>query len=39
MSNFNYTFDELFNPCLQAFHNLGGSGSNNEIEEQVITIL
>lgn len=36
---FNYKFDELFNPVLKALKNLGGSGSNQEIEDQVITIL
>ena len=36
---FNYSFDELFNPVLKALKNLGGSGSNQEIEEQVISIM
>jgi restriction system protein len=36
---FNYKYDDLFNPTLQALHNLGGSGSIEEIEEQVSTLL
>lgn len=36
---FNYKYDDLFNPTLAALHNLGGSGSVEEIEEQVATIL
>jgi len=36
---FKYKYDELFNPVLQALHKLGGSGSNNEIEEAVIELL
>lgn len=36
---FKYKYDELFNPVLQALHKLGGSGTNGEIEEQVILIL
>ncbi|MFW8591252.1 restriction endonuclease [Glaciecola sp. 2405UD65-10] len=39
MEFFKYKYDELFNPVLQALHKLGGSGSNNEIEEAVIEIL
>ena len=39
MSEFKYQFDDLFNPVLEALHNLGGSGTNQEIEEEVITIL
>jgi len=39
MKEFNYTFDDLFNPTLQALHNLSGSGSNAEIEEEVIKIM
>ena len=30
-----YKYDDLFNPTLTALHNLGGSGSIEEIEEQV----
>lgn len=33
------TYDDLFNPVLQALHNLGGSGSNSEIDEKVAEIL
>ena len=36
---FKYKYDELFNPVLQALHKLGGSGTNNEIEEAVIELL
>jgi len=32
---FKYKYDDLFNPTLTALHNLGGSGSIEEIEEQV----
>ena len=39
MSNFEYKFDELFTPVLQALHTLGGSGTNDEIIEKVIGIL
>jgi restriction system protein len=37
--NFKYKYDELFNPTLTALYNLGGSGSVEELEEQVATIL
>ncbi|MEI6055474.1 MAG: restriction endonuclease [Lentisphaerota bacterium] len=36
---FYYKHDELFNPTLTALHNLGGSGTLEEIEEQVAAIL
>ena len=39
MEHFKYKYDELFNPALQALHKLGGSGTNSEIEEQVIVLL
>ncbi len=39
MEIFKYKYDELFNPVLQALHQLGGSGKNIEIEERVIAIL
>lgn len=39
MTTFDYKVDDLLNPCFQAFHNLGGSGTNSEIEEQVIQVL
>lgn len=39
MKTFNYKFDDLLNPVIEALHNLGGSGSNPEIEEQVIQLL
>lgn len=33
------TFDELLNPTLQALHALGGSGSNHEIVDQILSQL
>ena len=39
MEIFKYKYDELFNPVLQALHQLNGSGSNDEIEEKLISIL
>lgn len=36
---FLYKFDDLFNPTLSALKNLGGSGSIEEIEDQVATLL
>lgn len=36
---FKYKYDELFNPTLTALHNLGGSASVEEMEEQIATIL
>lgn len=39
MSTFDYSFDKLLNPCLKAFHQLGGSGTNQEVETKVIEIL
>lgn len=36
---FKYKYDDLFNDVLMALHNLGGSGSVPEIEEQVATLL
>lgn len=39
MEIFKYKYDELFNPVLQALHQLDGSGSNDEIEEKLISIL
>lgn len=36
---FTYKHDDLFNPTLKAVHNLGGSGSVEQIEEQVASIL
>ena len=39
MKSFNYKYDDLFNPVLKSLKNLGGSGSNPEIEEEVIKIL
>src|SRR4051794_14425270 len=39
MPTFEYTFEKLINPCLHALHNLGGSGTNDEIEAEVSKIL
>ncbi len=39
MEVFKYKYDELFNPVLKALHQLGGSGTNSEIEEEIIKIL
>ena len=39
MEIFKYKYDELFNPVLQALHLLGGSGTNEEIEEKLIEVL
>ncbi|HUQ97196.1 MAG TPA: restriction endonuclease [Chitinophagaceae bacterium] len=36
---FRYKYDDLMNPTLQALHQLGGSGSVNEIEDQVAALL
>ncbi len=37
--HFKYKYDELFNSLLTALHKLGGSGSVEELEEQVAIIL
>ena len=34
-----FAFHELYNPCLQALHALGGSGTNQEIHDKVAQIL
>lgn len=39
MEAFKYKYDELFNPVLQALHLLDGSGSNDEIEEKIVSLL
>jgi len=36
---FKFKYDELFNPVLQALHRLGGSATNEEIEEKLAAIL
>jgi len=36
---FKYKYDDLFNATLEALKKLGGSGTNSEIEEEVIKIL
>lgn len=36
---FKYKYDDLFNPTLKALHELGGSGSVDEIEDKVAIIL
>ena len=33
--NFEFTFDEMFNPMIKALKELGGSGSIEEIEEKI----
>lgn len=37
--HFTYKYDDLFNPTLKALHLLGGSGSIQEIEDQVATVM
>lgn len=37
--HFTYKYDDLFNPTIEALHRLNGSGSVDEIEEQVSIIL
>ncbi len=39
METFKYKYDELLNPVLQALHLLGGSGTNDEIEEKLVEVL
>ena len=39
MSQQNIAFYELFNPTLQALHQLGGSGTNQEIHDKVVVIM
>jgi len=39
METFNYKYDDLFNPTLEAIHALGGSASVSEIEDGVSRIL
>lgn len=39
MEIFKFKYDELFNPVLQALHRLGGSATNEEIEEKLAAIL
>ena len=39
MKTFDYKYDDLFSPTIQAIHNLGGSATNYEIEEQVASLL
>lgn len=36
---FKYTFDDLFNPLLKALHNLGGSATIGELEDEVARIM
>lgn len=37
--SFLFKFDDLFNPTLKSLHLLGGSGSVDEIEDQVSHLL
>lgn len=39
MGKFKYKYDDLFNPLLEALHNLGGSASISEMEEEIINLL
>lgn len=39
MSIFKYKYDDLYNPLLKSLHQLGGSGTNSEIEEKIAEIL
>ena len=39
MAIFEYKYDDLFNPTLQALHQLGGSATVSEIEEKVAEIM
>jgi hypothetical protein len=39
MAEFQYKYYELFNPCLQAIRQLGGSGTNREVEQEVSEVL
>lgn len=39
MKEFKYTYDDMFNPLLRALKDLGGSGSNSEIEDKVSEIM
>lgn len=39
MSSFDYTFDQLMDPALQAIQQLGGSATNSEIEAEVVKLL
>lgn len=33
------SFDKLYNPMLKALHNLGGSGTNQEILSEIVRIM
>ncbi|MFC1864409.1 restriction endonuclease [Chloroflexota bacterium] len=39
MKEFNYTYDDLFNPVLSSLNNLGGSASIQEMEDEVSRIM
>ena len=39
MKSFRYNYDDLFNPTLQALHDLGGSCTISELEDRVARIL
>ena len=39
MEKLKYKYDELINPVLQGLHQLDGAGSNDEIEERLVSIL
>lgn len=39
MELFKYKYDDLFNPVINSLKQLGGSGTNSEIEEKLIEVL
>ena len=39
MAIFKYKYDDLFNPTLQALHQLGGSATVSEIEDKVAEVM
>jgi restriction system protein len=39
MKSLKHSIEDLINPCMEAFRKLDGSGTNSEIEEQVIKLL
>jgi hypothetical protein len=38
MTSLNYQYDDLMNPVLQALRDLGGSGTNEEINARVAEV-
>ena len=39
MAIFKYKYDDLFNPTLQALHQLGGSATVSKIEDKVAEVM